>query len=50
MYGVILLHKHYIKFITIKDIDKDTNIIKIKSEMKRCEQGNDYLNILADKL
>jgi len=44
------LYPAYNNLISIKDIQKDIIVLKIRKEMKECEKGNDYLGDLIDKL
>ena len=41
---------YYLQLITIKDIEKNPAVMKIKADMKEAEKGNDYLNELIDRL
>jgi len=50
IYFSVYVYTMYNRVIKIKDLDKNGHVLKIKEEMKKAEQGNDYLNDICDML
>lgn len=47
---LVYIHIQYMELIEIKDLPKDPQVLKLREELKRAKQGNDYLSDLVDIL